>query len=1022
MKKKLSVAFLWHMHQPLYKDLVTGKYLLPWVRLHSTYSYLDMAAILDDFPGIKCTFNLTPSLIWQLLEISGDDPVEDIYLNLSEKNAAYLSAQEKCFILKNFFSCDLERAIKPSNRYSQLLYWRGNDIREEEIMRKMGAFTESDIRDLQVLFNLAWCGFTLRNKDELVSSLVRKGEGFTEEDKLALLERQGEVVSSILPLYKRLQDEGRIEISTTPFYHPILPLLCNKEKEGQGFDFFDDAKEHVSRAVKLYKEVFKKPPRGMWPAEGGVSQSIIPLFADKNIGWIATDEGIVLSSFKGSDISRESLIYSAFQAEESGKKVDMVFRDINISNAISFRYSKMPAREAAADLLRDLREIYKARKDKDGDDIVSIILDGENPWPYYEDGGRRFLSEIYKQLSSSHSMGTVTIGDFLAASDKRKKIEKLYSGSWIDRNFRKWIGSPQKDKAWEYLAKARRELFASGKPDERALEELYIAEGSDWFWWYDEFGTELNFIFDKLFRMHLSNIYSLIGKEAPYYIYEPIPSGPSAKRLSTRGPLEMVRQVKVLMVSSEAVPFVKTGGLADVAGSLPRALAALGCDVRIIMPFYKSIKDSGHEISKVTGDVILPFPEEKTPVDFYTTRIDGVTVYFVEKDKYFARESLYGTTKGDYPDNDLRFSFFSKAVLGALKATDFKPDIIHCNDWQSALVPFYLKFRLSDNSFYNGIRTLFTIHNMAYQGVFVPDNIRKIGIPQKFLNMNDLEFYGHINFMKSGILYSDAVSTVSHRYAEEIMTPEYGCGLAGLLRLRKEALYGIPNGVDYSIWSPRNDRSIKCNYSIQTMDKKMECKKDLIEYTGLPVSPDTPLVGFVTRLAEQKGMDLVAGIMHRMVELGIGMVVLGHGSEDYNRIFRELSEKYPEHLYVCSDFNDELAHKIEAGCDIFVMPSRYEPCGLNQMYSIKYGTIPVVRATGGLDDVIVDFYEDRENSNGFKFGPPTEDALFGAVKKALKVYKDKGLWKELMTRAMSCDFSWTRSAEQYLSLYRDLSG
>jgi starch synthase len=300
--------------------------------------------------------------------------------------------------------------------------------------------------------------------------------------------------------------------------------------------------------------------------------------------------------------------------------------------------------------------------------------------------------------------------------------------------------------------------------------------------------------------------------------------------------------------------------------------------------------------------------------------------------------------------------------------------------------------------------------------------MKKLDIPESFFNMNDLEFYGKINFMKSGILYSDAVSTVSHRYAEEIMTAEYGSGLDGLIRSRRDVLYGIPNGADYSVWNPENDKKIKRRYNAETIEKKAECKKDLIECTGLDILPDMPVLGCVTRLVDQKGMDLLAEAADKIITLGAGMVILGSGSNEYNRLFSSLAARHPRNIHVSLDFNDDLAHKIEAGADIFVMPSRYEPCGLNQMYSLKYGTIPVVRATGGLDDVIIDFDSDMENGNGFKFGPPTSEALFRAVKRAVELYHRKEAWERLVLKAMKCDFSWARSAEKYLSLYRNITG
>ncbi len=1019
MKKKLSVAFLWHMHQPMYKDLVTGKYHLPWVRLHSTFSYLDMASVLEDFPGAKATFNLTPSLIWQLLDISENHPVDDVYLHLTEKNAASLDDADKGFLLKNFFSCDLQKAIFPIERYRELFYKRGDSVREGDISKRIPEFSESDLRDLQVLFNLAWCGFSLKGKDPVVKGLLDKGKGYTEKDKQELLRKQKEVVSSIIPTYKRLQDEGKIEISTTPFYHPIMPLLC-KGSSAHGFDFHEDARVQVRKAVELYEKVFGRKPVGMWPSEGSVSQEIIPILADEGIKWMATDEGILLESFRGKDIPREDLIYKAFTARENDEEIDMVFRDINLSNAISFNYANIPQKKAFKYFLKDINGIRKAMSLKEGEHLVSVILDGENPWPYFPDGGKTFLSYVYGKFSRSKEVELVTAGGYLASHGERKKIDKLYSGSWIDRNFSKWIGSPQKNKAWTYLESARREVVKSGRPSKEVLEELYIAEGSDWFWWYDDFGSELNFVFDELYRMHLSNIYRLMRRNVPHYLDKPIHVGLTAQRLPEATPSTMGRFPRVLMVSPEAIPFAKTGGLADVAGSLPKELVSLGCDVRVIMPLHKCVAEGGSQLMKEAGGVRCAAKDGMPSFDLYSNRSGGVTTYFIKQDRYFAREGLYGTSRGDYPDNGLRFAFFARAVLGAIKAMDFTPDILHCNDWQSALVPFYLKFRLQDDEFYRAVKTLFTIHNMAYQGVFSRKIMRRAGIPEAFFNMNDLEFYGKLSFMKSGILYSDAVSTVSRRYAEEIMTSDYGCGLDGLLRMRKEVLYGIPNGADYSVWSPKNDSFIKTNYDTGTLDKKTQCKKDILEYAKLSVSPDAPLLGSVGRFAHQKGVDLLAGVIDKIVALGAGVVILGKGEEHYNGLFREFSRKYPGRVFVCNGFNDELAHKIEAGCDMFLMPSRYEPCGLNQIYSIKYGTIPIVRATGGLDDVIADFDEDRDKGNGFKFGAATEEAFIGAVKRAVEVYGDKVLWKKLMLQAMSCDFSWRHSAERYLALYRQL--
>lgn len=538
MSKKLSVAFLWHMHQPLYKDLLTGKYYLPWVRLHATFSYLDMVSILADFPKVKCTFNLTPSLIYQLLDISADNDKDDIYLQLSQKDATCLTNEDKYFILKNFFSCDPATAILPVKRYRELFSRRGSKLRGKSIKRskevlsevpkgygsegrKAKDFSVSDFRDLQVLFNLAWCGFTLRKKDPFIKELLKKGSGYTEEEKKKLLERQKKAATSVLPAYKRLQDEGRIEVSTSPFYHPILPLLC-RGRSVEGFDFKKDAVWHVRRAVSFYKKVFGRKPLGMWPAEGGVSRESVPVFAAEGIKWIAADETILFKSFKGTRLERDELISSPFTASAGSRKVAMVFRNKALSDAISFAYRDMPPERSSRDFFDSIMRIKDTVRRRKKDYMVSVILDGENPWPHYPDGGRRFLSRIYGLLSANKDVRLVTISEYLQTHKKRKAIRKLAAGSWINADFSKWTGSPQKDKAWEYLRKTREAMFVSGEPDRKALEELYIAEGSDWFWWYDEFGTELNFVFDDLFRMHLANIYRIMDKDIPGYLKTPI--------------------------------------------------------------------------------------------------------------------------------------------------------------------------------------------------------------------------------------------------------------------------------------------------------------------------------------------------------------------------------------------------------------------------------------------------------------------------------------------------------------------
>ena len=1021
MENKLSVAFLWHMHQPMYKDVLTGRYHLPWVRLHATYSYLDMASVVDDMPGVKCTFNLTPSLIWQLLDISQGGGADDKYLKLSRKPAKELTDADKRFILANFFWCDPKRAIASSERYAELFFRRGNACGKKKTAVKLDDFGANDFRDLQVLFNLAWCGFTLRKKDPIVRDLVRKGSGYTESDKLSLLKCQKKTVASIIPIYKRLRNEGKIEISTSPFYHPIVPLLYRNSSDGPSV-FRKDAKVHLTKALSLYKKVFGSGPAGIWPPEGAVSREIIPLLSRAGIKWAASDEGILLESFGKESSCREDLIYNAFTASTGGEEIDMVFRDADISNAVSFKYSQMPAEEAAHELMDSIKNISKTVSAA-GKSIVAVILDGENPWPYYADGGMRFLTEVYRKIISDKKTELVTIGEYLSSCGRKKKINGLFSGSWINRGFDKWRGSPQKNTAWKYLEKARDDLMTSGSGKAKAMEALCIAEGSDWFWWYDDFGSKLDLVFDKLFRRHLASIYTSIGKKTPAYLMRPVSGRQAVRSASGRSSVrgEMARPFRILLVSSECIPFAKTGGLADVTASLAAALKSHGCDVRIIMPFYKCVADGKFGLKKKIGRIKDPVVKDSPAFGLYTGRTSsGVPVYFVKNGAYFGREGLYGTSSGDYPDNGLRFAFFSRAVLAAAQAVRFQPDIIHCNDWQSALVPFYMKHALVGEDFFSRTKTLFTIHNMAYQGVFSSRIMSRIGMPKKFFDMDALEFYGKLNFMKSGILYSDKISTVSPRYAKEITTAGYGAGLEKILQKRKKQLHGILNGVDYSVWSPEKDPYIKARFTAGKIDKKLECKKDLLRRASLRISSEKPLIGLIARFDEQKGVDLFAGIIDRVIALGAGVVVLGVGARRYNKLFDAIARKYPGKVYVYNGFSEPLAHRIEAGCDMLVMPSRYEPCGLNQMYSIKYGTIPVVRATGGLDDVIVDFGRDRKKGNGFKFKPATSEALYRAIKRAILLYEDKKSWARLMKNAMKCDFSWGRSAGKYLRLYKEL--
>ena len=461
--------------------------------------------------------------------------------------------------------------------------------------------------------------------------------------------------------------------------------------------------------------------------------------------------------------------------------------------------------------------------------------------------------------------------------------------------------------------------------------------------------------------------------------------------------------MNVFYASSEVAPFAKTGGLADVSGSLPIALNEISCKAHVILPFYKCVKAMNLECRPFTVGEF----------EFLEYKKNGIRYIFIVKDEYYDRDNLYSEPHGDYQDNYLRFSHFSKAI--AHLAKEKKPDVINCNDWQTGLVPIYLKLLNED------IKTLFTIHNIGYQGIFKRNVLNEIGVPRKFYRINGIEYYGKISFLKAGIVYSTAISTVSKKYAEEIMTPEFGCGMDGVLRTRMPNVYGIPNGVDYTQWNPDVDEHIKCNYNSNSVDKKLECKKDLIESVKLP--PETvkrPIIGVITRLAEQKGVDLLVDAAGEIVEMGASIVILGTGDEKYNNLTRRIGEHYPEHISSNITFDNKLAHKIEAGSDMFIMPSRYEPCGLNQLYSLKYGTVPIVRATGGLDDTITDLDLDKDNGNGIKFKEASKKGVVDAVARAIKLYKNEELWRSVQKKIMDIDFSWKTSALHYKEVYQKL--
>ena len=478
----------------------------------------------------------------------------------------------------------------------------------------------------------------------------------------------------------------------------------------------------------------------------------------------------------------------------------------------------------------------------------------------------------------------------------------------------------------------------------------------------------------------------------------------------------------IAFAASECGPYSKTGGLADVVGALPRALAALGHQVSVYVPRYRQTKLIDPQT--VVRSITIPFDDKYRFCSVVTEGANaptGVRYYFVDYPPYFDREALYGTAAGDYPDNAERFALFSRAVLEAAKVLGV-PQVFHCHDWQSALVPVMLKTLYAEDPAFREAATVFTIHNMGYQGLFPPDILPLVMLPWELLTISNMDFFGQVNFLKGALVHSDYVTTVSKKYSQEIQTAEYGFGLEGVLRDRAATVSGILNGVDYDEWSPQTDKFSIAKYSPHDLSGKQQCKQDLLRTFGITngisnSDAKIPVIGIVSRFAAQKGFDLISQIVDRLAREDMIMVILGSGDKPYEEMFQRLNKQYPNKIAAKVAFDNAIAHKIEAGADMFLMPSRYEPCGLNQIYSLKYGTVPIVRATGGLDDTIEPWDARSGKGTGFKFSEYTGEALLATIKQALLDYQDPSSWQILMRNGMSRDFSWGASAREYGKIY-----
>lgn len=534
--KPLYVAFLWHMHQPYYKDLLSNKLLMPWVRLHGIKDYYDMVAILEEFPNIHQTFNLVPSLISQI-EDYVNNTATDIFLDLTIKPAKDLANEEKIFILKNFFMVNWDTMIKIHPRYADLLEKRGYYFSEKELAREHKNFTTQDFLDLQVWFNLAWFDPVFLNTDSALKELATKGKNYKEKDKEIVIQKQREVLSKIVLEYKKLSDIGQIELTTSPFYHPILPLLCdtniakvsqpNLNIDDLKFSHPEDAQSQVKKAISFHKEHFGIEPKGMWPSEGSVSDSIVPILAKAGIKWIATDEEILFRSISQSKLQGYPL-YKPYRIVKDGNELDIIFRDHNLSDTIGFVYSKWDPNVASEHFISKLREIRNNVAGEQNEHLVCIALDGENAWEYYKNDGRDFLMSLYSKLNNNPEFKLVTVSEFLNAVPYRDTLTQLFPGSWINSNFHIWIGHHEDQQAWRYLKETRDALVEYEKTQKNeksklAWEEIYIAEGSDWCWWFgDDHSSANDEEFDSLYRKHLMNVYEFLDLDIPAQLFVPI--------------------------------------------------------------------------------------------------------------------------------------------------------------------------------------------------------------------------------------------------------------------------------------------------------------------------------------------------------------------------------------------------------------------------------------------------------------------------------------------------------------------
>ncbi|HEY5296872.1 MAG TPA: glycogen synthase GlgA [Verrucomicrobiae bacterium] len=477
--------------------------------------------------------------------------------------------------------------------------------------------------------------------------------------------------------------------------------------------------------------------------------------------------------------------------------------------------------------------------------------------------------------------------------------------------------------------------------------------------------------------------------------------------------------MKILLASSEVHPFSKTGGLADMVGALGKALAHAGHEARIVTPLYRGLREQFPQIKKEDWQFDLPLGTNRVRGELFSLEVEGgLTIFFIHQPDFYHRNSYYMENDVGYADNAERFIFFSKGIAHLARYFSWQPDIVHVHDWQAALVPALILNQKKNEGWGNPPPACLTIHNLAYQGIFPPEKFSLANLSPEFFNPEGVEFYGQLNCLKAGIVFADAITTVSPRYAREILTEEFGCGLDGLLRQKQKRLFGILNGVDYAEWNTSENEFLVHSYSAAQLAGKTRNKLDLQAELGLPVSKKIPLFGTISRLAQQKGVDIQIATLEEMLSADIQFILLGSGSPDYERGYHELARRFPDKVAIHIGYDESLAHRIEAGCDFYIMPSLFEPSGLNQMYSLRYGTIPIVRAVGGLDDSIIDFTENAASANGIKFYDYSARALAKAMRKALAIYQEPRLLRRFRQNGMKSDFSWKQTVNEYLKIYQ----